>query len=268
MTSKATVKDYMTEKVDYIPYETTVGKAIDLFLKSTHQTFPVTMKNGRLVGVMTARDLLMNYKNPKKLVRDVIKKDKLIFARPELALEDAARVMFRTGMRQLPVVNDEGKLIGIITNTDIIRSHIERATPRKVDMVKNLLESKHNVRIYVRMYPVPLDKLRPTQERIHADEFQGRIYELKKGLAEPIIVVKRKNYFVLVDGHHRVIAARQLGIKEIMAHVLEPDRDIETGMEKAARDAGLLTLDDVKIIDDAQHPLVEITTKLVKKDET
>jgi len=50
-----------------------------------------------------------------------------------------------------------------------------------------------------------------------------------------------------------------------MAHVLEPESDIETGMEKAARESGLLTLDDIRIIDDAQHPLVEITTKLVKR---
>jgi CBS domain-containing protein len=267
MASKATVKDYMTEKVDYIPYDTTVSKAVDIFLKSTHQTFPVTTKNGKLAGVITARDLLVNYKSPKKPIREITQ-SKLFVAKPGLGLDDAARVMFRSGLRQLPVINDDGKLIGVITNTDIMRSHIERATPRKVDMVKNLLETKHNVRIYVKMYPVPLDKLRPTQERIHADEFQGRMYELKKGLAEPLIVVKRKNYFVLVDGHHRVLAAKELGIKEIMAHVLEPDQDIETGMEKAARDAGLLTLDDIKVIEDAQHPLVEITTKLVKKDET
>jgi len=38
-------------------------------------------------------------------------------------------------------------------------------------------------------------------------------------------------------------------------------------MEKAARESGLLTLNDIKIIDDAQHPLVEITTKLVKKKD-
>jgi len=265
MIKKALVKDYMTEKVDYIPYESNVGKAIELFLRSTHQSFPVT-KGGRLVGVLNAKDLLANYKTPKKPIKE-IPQTKLIVARPELPLEDAARVMFRSGLRQLPVIDNGGKLMGILTNTDIIRSHIERATPRKVDMVKNLLESKHNVRIEVKNYPVPLDKLRPTQERIHADELQGRIYELRKGLAEPLIVVKRKNYYVLVDGHHRVIAAKGLGLKEIMAHVLEPDTDIETGMEKAAKNAGLLRLDDIKIIDDAQHPLIEITTKLVKKDE-
>ena len=56
-------------------------------------------------------------------------------------------------------------------------------------------------------------------------------------------------------------------IDEIMAHVLEPDEDIETGMEKAAKDSGLLTLDDIEVIDYAQHPLVEITTKLVKRED-
>ena len=264
--TKALVKEYMTEKVDYIPAETTVEKAIEIFVKSTHHTFPVTRK-GNLLGFITAKDLLGCYKTPKKQVKEITQ-GKILVARPELALDDAARVMFRSGLRQLPVVDDKGRLIGIVTNTDILRSHIERATPRKVDMVKNLLESKHGVKIKVRMYPVPLNKLRPTQTRIHADELQGRLYELKRGLAEPLIVVKRKNYFVLVDGHHRVIAAKELGIKEIMAHVLEPESDIETGMEKAAKDSGLLTLDDIKIIDDAQHPLVEITTKLVKKNET
>lgn len=265
MVTKALVKDYMTEKVDSISYDTTVEKAIVIFLKSSHQTFPVT-KKGNLVGFITAKDLLANYKNPKREVKELTQ-EKLIVARPEIALEDAARVMFRSGMRQLPVVDQNGRLLGILTNTDILRSHIERATPRKVDMVKNLLETKHCARIRVNMYPVPLDKLRPTQSRIHADELQGRRYELKMGLAEPLIVVKRKNYFVLVDGHHRVIAAKELGIREIMAHVLEPDKDIETGMEKTAKESGLLTLDDVKIIDDAQHPLVEITTKLVKKND-
>ena len=265
MAKKALVRDYMTKEVDYIPYDTTVKKAIQIFVNSVHQNFPVT-KNGNLVGFITAKELLRNYNNPERLIKDIIR-DKLIVARPDLALDDAARVMFRHGMRKLPVVDEKGRLIGIITNTDIIRSHIERATPRKVNMIKNLLESKSGVKINVRKYSVPLDNLRPTQGRIHADELQGRKYELKKGLAEPLIVIKKRNYFVLVDGHHRVIAARELGIKEIMAHVLEPEEDIEIGMEKSARESGLLTLDDIKVIDYAQHPLVEITTRLIKKED-
>lgn len=266
MASKAKVKDYMTAEVDYIPYDTTVMDAIKILIKSTHQNFPV-VKDGNLVGFITAKQLLRNYQTPNRPIKDIIK-EKLIVAHPDMDLDDAARVMFRYGLKKLPVIDDNGKLVGIITNTDILRSHIERATPRKVEMIKNLLESEHNVRIGVKMYPVPLENLHPTQNMIHADELEGREYELKRGLTEPIIVVKKRNYFVLVDGHHRVIAALNLGIKELMAHVLELDRDVDLGMEKTARDMGLFRLNDIKIVDYAQHPLIEITTRLMKRSTT
>ncbi len=264
MATKLRVRDYMTSHVDKISQDITVKDAIEILTKSTHHDYFPVVKNSELVGFITAKQLLRNYNNPDKLIKEILD-NKIIVATPDLYLDDAARVMFRNGLKKLPVVDEKGTLIGIITNTDILRSHIERATPRKVEMVKKLLESECNTKITVKIYPVPLDKLHPTQDRIHADELEGRIYELKRGLAEPIIVVKKRNYFVLVDGHHRVIAAKKLKIGELMAHVLEPETDIFLRMEKAAMDRGLITLDDIKIIDYAQHPLVEITTKLIKR---
>jgi IMP dehydrogenase len=265
MVKKPKVKDYMSREVDSIPEHFTVKEAIDKVIHSEHQDFPVT-RNGNLVGFISPKDLLENYLHPEKSIKEIYEKN-VVVAHPDLSINDAARVMFRYGYRKLPVVDDSGKMIGIITNTDIIRSHIERATPRKVEFVKNLLEEKYHVRIEMKEYNVPLDKLHPTQWRIHEDELKGREYELKKGLAEPLVVIKRKTYFVLVDGHHRVIAAKRLGLKELDSYVLELDRDVELKMEKDARDKGILTLDDIKIIDDAQHPLVEITTRLFKDRE-
>jgi len=55
-------------------------------------------------------------------------------------------------------------------------------------------------------------------------------------------------------------------VKQFSAVVLEPDRDIELGMERSAKEWGLNTLDDVKILDKAHHPLVEITTRLLKDE--
>jgi len=43
----------------------------------------------------------------------------------------------------------------------------------------------------------------PTQSKIFADELEGRKYELEKGLAEPLIVIQKRNKILLVDGHHR-----------------------------------------------------------------
>ncbi|RLI90365.1 MAG: transcriptional regulator, partial [Candidatus Altiarchaeales archaeon] len=244
----------------------TVGEAIKEFIKSTHQNMPVT-KNGNLVGIINAKDLLRNLDKLDKPIIEITRR-KIIVARPDLNLDDAARLMFRYGFKKLPVIDDNGKLVGIISNTDILRSHIERATPRKVDMIKNLIESEHNVRVNVRRYLVPIDKLHPTQDRVYADELQGREYEIKRGLAEPLIVVKRRNYYLLVDGHHRAVAANNLGIKELMAHVIEIENfDGELGMEISAKRRGLITLDDIKIIEYGQHPLLEITTKLVKKKD-
>ncbi len=266
MTYKPMVRDYMTTEVDYIPSDSTVDEAIKKFISSPHENFPV-VKDGEVVGFLTSKQLLKNYKNPDKKIRDILKKKrKLIVARPDLSLDDAARILFRYGYRKLPVIDENGKLVGIISTIDILRSHIERATPEKVNMVKNLLEDEYKIRVNVFRYLVPVNKLHPTQSKIYADELEGREYELKRGLAEPIIVVKRRNYYVLVDGHHRAIAALKLGIKELMAHVLEMNPEIELRMERVAREKNLITLNDVEIMDYVQHPLVEITTKLVDRD--
>ncbi len=263
MAKKAQVRDYMIKDVDYLSYRMTVKEAIDFFIKSGHGNFPV-VKKGNLVGVITVMDLLKNCKAPDKELKDILP-DKVVVATPDLYLDDVARILFRHGFNKLPVVNSGGKLVGIIANTDILRSHIERATPQKVDMVKNLIESGHRVKIEVRRYLVPTNKLHPTQGEVYADELEGREYELKKGLAEPIIVVKKRGYFVLVDGHHRVVAALRLKIPELMAHVLELSEDIELGMERTARRKNLISLHDIKIIGNTQHPLLEITTKKIGK---
>jgi IMP dehydrogenase len=56
-----------------------------------------------------------------------------------------------------------------------------------------------------------------------------------------------------------------MGVKQFSAVVLEPDREIEFGLERSAKEMGLKTLDDVKIIDKSHHPLVEITTRLLQE---
>jgi IMP dehydrogenase len=42
--------------------------------------------------------------------------------------------------------------------------------------------------------------------------------------------------------------------------------EIELGMERSAEEMGLKTLDDVKILEGSHHPLVEVTTKLLKEE--
>jgi len=113
---------------------------------------------------------------------------------------------------------------------------------------------------------VPINKLRPTQNKIYADELQGRTYEIQRGLAEPTIVVKVDNRYVLVDGHHRTVAALKLGHEEIDSYVIEIDEDLKLGIEKTADKEGIFTYQDIDVIDDAQHPLIALTETLRKEE--
>ena len=183
----------------------------------------------------------------------------------EMSINDAARVMFRMGISRMPVMNKEGKLVGIITNTDIVRSHIERSTPTKVKYFKQTLEQLYGIETKLKRMKINIKNLRPTQNKIFADELQGRTYEIERGLAEPTIVVKVGGRYVLVDGHHRTVAALKLGHEDIDSYVIDIPDDIKLGIEKTADKEGIYTYDDIEVIDDAQHPLIAITGALKKE---
>jgi IMP dehydrogenase len=69
----------------------------------------------------------------------------------------------------------------------------------------------------------------------------------------------------LVDGHHRTVAALKLGCKVIDSYVIELEKDIHLGLEKTADKNGIFSFNDIEIIDDAQHPLIAITSSLRKE---
>jgi IMP dehydrogenase len=263
MTDHPKVRDYMTQEVDTVSPENTVKDVIELIRRTGHDGFPV-VEDGRVTGYVSAAGLLE--KNLGEKIFNVMSRDVLV-ADTEMDMTDVARVLFRSGKSKLPVVDKSGNLRGIITNSDVIRSHIERTSPQKVWTLKKTLEAIHDIHVDVVREAVNIDELVPTQPKVYADELDGRIYELRKGLAEPIVVIKKPNKLILVDGHHRVIAAKKLGIKSMDAYVIPLGDEITLGMEKTANSAGLHTLSDIKILDYAKHPLVEITKRLKKDDE-
>ena len=87
---------------------------------------PVEDHKGRLIGLVTSRQLLRHYARRAKfndqselMVRDVMIKDPMTIA-PDATLVEAMRVMRENQVGCLPVVQD-GELIGIITEMDFIR---------------------------------------------------------------------------------------------------------------------------------------------------
>lgn len=262
----ATVGDYMVRDVRTVSPDMTVEQVRQQMIGSTFHGYPIT-ENGYLLGFISAKELLKHIDKPNAKIRTVMKRGTLC-AVPSMSIDDATRILFRYGLRNLPVVDEDKKLVGIISNIDIVRSQIEKSRPGKVMSVKNFLERQNGLRLKVVNKEIRIDQIIPTQKEVYMDELIGRQYELKRGLNEPLIVVARRNGYLLVDGHHRIMAAKKLGMETFNAIVLEPnDYGTKIGLEKTAERWGLRTLDDVKIIEGSKHPFMETTTMLLPMEE-
>jgi CBS domain-containing protein len=79
----------------------------------------------RLVGVLTDRDIVTRViaaeKDPKVVKVEEIASLNLVTVDPDQGLEEALRLMAQHQIRRLPVVEEDGKLIGIVAHADIAR---------------------------------------------------------------------------------------------------------------------------------------------------
>ena len=248
-TEKKLVSDYMTIHVFSVPVTGTVKDVIRLIRVTAHDGFPVVDEEGGVVGFVSARDIVgaLASDSVAGLMEMV-----LLRTYPDSCMTDVARKMFRFCIQKLPVINNQNKLIGIITNADVIRSQIEKVTPEKVFDYIQTLKMLYGVHPHLSRGMVPVDRLMPTQSKVYMDELDGRSYEITKGLAEPLIVVGRRGKLILIDGHHRAVAANRMHIRELEAYIIDIDADVELGIEKTARNMWLRSLDDVQVLDESR----------------
>jgi CBS domain-containing protein len=79
----------------------------------------------RLVGVLTDRDIVTRViaaeKNPSTVKVEDIASEKLVTIDPDQDLDEALRLMAQHQVRRLPVVEEDGTLIGIVARGDLVR---------------------------------------------------------------------------------------------------------------------------------------------------
>lgn len=81
---------------------------------------PIVSNNGDLIGIVTNRDLRFE-KDSIKFVKDVMTKENLIIAPLGTTLEQAERILEENKIEKLPVVDEKGKLQGLITFRDVVK---------------------------------------------------------------------------------------------------------------------------------------------------
>lgn len=130
------VGERMSHPVINITPETPVHDALAMFKKEHIRRAPV-VKDGKIVGIVSEKDLLnaspspvtslsvweMNYLISKVTVKQVMCK-KVISVDVNTPIEEAARIMADKKLGGLPVMRS-GKLVGIITETDLFKIFLE-----------------------------------------------------------------------------------------------------------------------------------------------
>ncbi|MCL5029396.1 MAG: IMP dehydrogenase [Bacteroidetes bacterium] len=98
--------------------EKTIGDALEIMKKYSISGIPVVDKIGKLVGILTNRDLRFE-PNRKLKVKDLMTSNNLITAPLHTDLEQAEKILQKYKIEKLPVVDSKGILKGLITFKDI-----------------------------------------------------------------------------------------------------------------------------------------------------
>ena len=101
-----------------LPPEATLAQAEELMSRFKISGVPITDASRRLVGILTNRDLRFET-DYDQLIADVMTADGLITAPAGTTLEDAQVVLGKHRIEKLPIVDEEQRLIGLITVKDI-----------------------------------------------------------------------------------------------------------------------------------------------------
>lgn len=144
-----TVSEIMTKEPITVSPETSLEEAIQILAEREISGLPVVNAQGDLVGVISETDLtwqatgvdlppyvmfldsVIYLQNPAKHNQEVHKalgqtvadamSDRPATVKESQLVREAARIMHESKVRRLPVVNDQSKLVGIITQGDVIK---------------------------------------------------------------------------------------------------------------------------------------------------
>jgi CBS domain-containing protein len=90
------------------------------------------VEDGRLIGTVTDRDIAIRVvaegRSPESTTIGEIASRELVTIDPEQDLDEALRLMARHQVRRLPVVEEDGKLVGIVAQADIAQHASDERT--------------------------------------------------------------------------------------------------------------------------------------------
>ena len=132
------VKDRMSTPVVTIRSNADYKTALKLMQEHTLHHVPVLNAAGQLAGIVAERDLLiaaMRYLQSTVEVSEIMHRD-VVTVTPDTPVTTAAMLMLNHKIGGLPVMGEHGRVIGVITESDIFRAFVETLPEEKVINVR------------------------------------------------------------------------------------------------------------------------------------
>jgi CBS domain-containing protein len=132
------IRDTMTSNPRGVETSTSLVEAARLMKSEDVGSLPV-LEGDRLVGMVTDRDIVIRVVAEGKSVEsatvgDVASRD-LITIDPQQELDEALRLMAQHQVRRLPVVEEDGRLVGILAQADVAQAGDDAKTGQVVEAI-------------------------------------------------------------------------------------------------------------------------------------
>ena len=133
-----TVREVMTSKLCSIDTDKTVTYAAKMMRDEDVGIAPI-VEGDRLVGVLTDRDIAVRVvaegRDPEQVkVTEVASRD-VVTLDPQQDLDEALRLMARHQVRRLPVVEEDGRLVGVVAQADVAQQGDDARTGEVVEQI-------------------------------------------------------------------------------------------------------------------------------------
>ena len=132
------IRDIMTPNPRSVDSSVSAVEAARVMRDEDIGIVPMT-EGDRLVGTVTDRDIAVRVvaegRNPESTTVGEIASRELVTIDPQQGLDEALRLMARHQVRRLPVVEEDGKLVGIVAQADIAQHASDEQTGDVVEEI-------------------------------------------------------------------------------------------------------------------------------------
>jgi acetoin utilization protein AcuB len=118
------VRSSMTPNPQTIGPTDMLAVAEEKMRRGRFRRLPVVDATGALVGIVTDGDLRQHHGRLPSTPVSTAMGTPAIMVNPDAAIDTAASIMLERKIGALPVVGDDGRLVGIITETDLLRAFL------------------------------------------------------------------------------------------------------------------------------------------------